>query len=51
MTIEEMDIVIKNFIEEYWGTAIGESIYYKRCNTFDTDFDKIQEIYNEVIEL
>lgn len=46
---EEMDYEIKNFIEEYRGTAIGDSIYNKRCNTNDTDFDRIQDIYNEVI--
>lgn len=50
MSIEEMDRVIKNFIEEYWGTAIGDSIYNKRCNTSDSDFDRIEDIYNEVIE-
>jgi hypothetical protein len=49
MSIEEMDEIIKNFIEIYWETAIGESIYNKRCNTNDTDFDRIQDIYNEVI--
>ena len=49
MSIEEMDYEIKNFIEEYRGTAIGDSIYNKRCNTNDTDFDRIQDIYNEVI--
>lgn len=49
MSIEEMDYEIKNFIEEYRGTAIGDSIYNKRCNTNDTDFDRIQAIYNEVI--
>lgn len=49
MTIEEMDKIISVFIQQYWGTAIGESIYNKRCNTFDDDYDHIQDIYNEVI--
>lgn len=49
MTIEDMDKVIQNFIETYQGTAIGESIYNKRCNTFDNDYDHIQDIYNEVV--
>lgn len=30
MSIEEMDYEIKNFIEEYRETAIGDSIYNKR---------------------
>lgn len=49
MTIEEMDSVIKKFIEENFYTDAGESIYNKRCNTFDDDYDRIKEIYDEVI--
>lgn len=48
-SIEEMDVVIKRFIDEHWGTAIGESIYHKRLNTFDTDYDGIKDVYDEVM--
>lgn len=49
LSIEYMDTIIKQFIDEYWGTAIGDSIYKKRTNTHDDDFDSIKDIYNEVI--
>ena len=51
MTIEEMDYEIEKFINQYWGTAIGASVYSKRSNTLDSDFDKIEDIYNEIIEI
>lgn len=48
MTIAEMDSEIKEFCEQYIGTAIGQSIYNKRLNTWDTDYDGIKEIWEEV---
>lgn len=48
MTIEEMNAAIELFIEEWWGTAKGESIYRKRCNTRDDDYDAIKDIYDEI---
>lgn len=49
MSIEEMDIIINRFIEAYWGTSIGESIYRKRRNVYDDNYSGIEEIYNEVL--
>ena len=48
LTIEEMDSEIKEFCAQYAGTSIGQSIYHKRLNTYDTDFDGIREIWEEV---
>ena len=48
LTIEEMDSEIKEFCSQYAGTAIGQSIYRKRVDTYDTDFDGIREIWEEV---
>ena len=48
LTIEEMDSEIKEFCAQYAGTSIGQSIYRKRVNTYDTDFDGIREIWEEV---
>lgn len=48
MDIEYMDSEIKNFIEQYWETAIGNSIYNWRCNTRDDDYDGIEAIYKEL---
>lgn len=50
LTIEEMDRVINKFIDNFYGTAIGEHICRWRENTFDTDYDTIKEIYNEVVD-
>lgn len=51
LSIEEMDSEIKEFIDAYYGTAIGESIYHKRINTYDTDYEGIKEIWEEVQNL
>lgn len=48
LTIEEMDSEIKEFCAQYAGTSIGQSIYHKRLNIYDTDFDGIREIWEEV---
>ena len=48
LTIAEMDSEIKEFCAQYIGTAIGQSIYHKRINTYDTDYDGIREIWEEV---
>lgn len=50
LTIEDINTEIDNFIEAYWGTAIGESIYHKRANTSDDDFDGLFNIYEEIKE-
>ena len=50
LSLEEMKQEINLFIEEYWGTSIGESVYHRRCNTFDNDYDGIKEIYDYVKE-
>lgn len=49
LTIQEMDNAIKQYINEYDGTAIGEHISRWRENTYDDDYDAIEEIYNEVM--
>lgn len=48
LTIEEMDRIINRFIDKFYGTAIGEHIRRWRENTFDTDYDSIKAIYDEV---
>ena len=48
LTIGEMDSEIKEFCAQYAGTSIGQSIDHKRLNTYDTDFDGIREIWEEV---
>lgn len=48
MDIESMKAEIQNFIDQYWGTAIGESIYNWRCNTRDDDYEGIEAIYNDL---
>ena len=48
LTIEDMNTEISNFINTYWGTAIGESIYHKRANTSDDDYDGLKDIYEEI---
>ena len=48
LTIEDMNTEISNFIDTYWGTAIGESIYHKRANTSDDDYDGLKDIYEEI---
>lgn len=50
LTIEEMDRVINKFIDNFYGTSIGEHIRRWRENTFDTDYDTIKEIYDEVMD-
>lgn len=50
LTIEEMDRVINKFIDNFYGTSIGEHIRRWRENTFDTDYDSIKEIYDEVMD-
>ena len=41
LSLEEMKQEINLFIEEYWGTSIGERVYHRMCNTWDTDYDGI----------
>lgn len=48
MDIEYMDSQIKSFIDQYWGTAIGESIYNWRNNIRDDDSDGIEAIYRDL---
>ena len=48
LTIEDMNTAINDFIETYWGTAIGENIYHKRANTLDDDYDGLKDIYEEI---
>lgn len=48
MNIEDMVYEIERFIDQYEGTAIGESIRNKLDNTAKTDADRIEEIYNEI---
>lgn len=50
LTLEEMNIEIENFIESYWGTAIGDSVYKMRINTVDSDYDGIKDIYDYIKE-
>lgn len=50
MDIEYMNYVIDNFIYQYYGTAIGESIKKRRLNTRDNDLEGIEEIYNDLVE-
>ena len=50
LSLEEMKQEINLFIEEYWGTSIGERVYHRMCNTRDDDFDGIKEIYDYVKE-
>lgn len=45
-----MDNKIKEFIESYYGTAIGNSIQNRRQNLFDNDYDGIKTIYDELEE-
>ena len=48
MGLQDMKIAIDKFIDEYSGTAIGESIFRKRCNIWDDDYDGIEAIYKEL---
>ena len=48
VSIEEMSAAIKRFIDRYWGTAVGERIYHKMMNTYETDYDGIKDIYDEI---
>lgn len=48
MDIGYMDSQIKSFIDQYWGTAIGESIYNWRSNTRDDDYEGIKDIYKDL---
>ena len=50
ISISDMNTAIEKFLDTYWGTAIGESIYRKRANTVDDDYYGILEIYNEIKE-
>ena len=50
LTLEEMNIEIERFIEIYWGTAIGDSVYKMRINTVDNDYDGIKDIYDYIKE-
>lgn len=50
LSISDMNTAIEQFLEIYWGTAIGESIYHKRANTLDDDYYGILDIYNEIKE-
>lgn len=48
MDIEYMKSEIESFINQYWGTAIGESIHNWRSNTRDDDYDSIEAIYKDL---
>ena len=48
MDIEYMKSKIMTFIDQYWGTAIGESIYNWMCNTRDDDYEGIEAIYKDL---
>ena len=50
LTLEEMNIEIERFIETYWSTAIGDSVYKMRTNTVDNDYDGIKDIYDYIKE-
>ena len=50
LSLEDMKQEINLFIEEYWGTSIGERVYHRMCNTWDTDYDGIKEIYDYIKE-
>ena len=48
LDIYDMDCEINQFVNQYFGTSIGESIRNKRMNVSDDDYDSIKEIYKEV---
>lgn len=50
LDIYDMDCEINQFVNQYFGTSIGESIRNKRMNVSDDDYDSIKEIYKEVYE-
>lgn len=50
ISLSDMNIEIENFIQIYWGTAIGDSVYKMRINTVDDDYDGIKDIYDYIKE-
>ena len=51
MELTELRNLLKTFIDEWWGTSIGQSIYYKVANTRDDDYDRLMDIYMEIEDL
>lgn len=48
--LEYMKREINKFIDQYWGTAIGESYYNRMCNVWDNDYEGVKNIYDELEE-
>lgn len=51
MSLEELKNEIESFINQYDGTAIGQSIFNKLSNTEDNDYDRLYDIYNEITDI
>lgn len=50
LAIYDMDREIESFVEQFFGTSIGEYIRRWRENTLDTDYETIKAIYDEVMD-
>ena len=50
LSIYEMICEIKLFVDAYWETPEGQQVYNMLCNTCDTDYKEIKNIYKHIKE-